>query len=112
MRGKQLKKMSIKDSFYYLSIADAALEDIRQAYLWYEEEKPGLGKILEDYLSKAIEDIKKNPLKIQKRYNSIRVYFLRKFPFGIHFSIEQKEILILAVFHTSKDPQKWNKQKK
>jgi plasmid stabilization system protein ParE len=92
---------------YSISIAEAAENDIREAFLWYEDQKDNLGSTFEDYVNKAVDSIQSNPLKTQVRYGSTRVFFLKKFPYGIHFQINENHILIVAVFHTSKEPEKW-----
>ncbi len=58
----------------------------------------------------TVRHIQKNPLKIQIRYEQIRVSFLKKFPYGIHFNVTENIILIIAVFHTAVDPKKWVKR--
>ena len=94
---------------YTITIAEAVENDIRQAYLWYEEQKRSLGDTFEKQISKAIDSIQDNPLRNQIRYSNIRVFFLKKFPYGIHFNVSGKHILIVAVFHTSQNPDKWKK---
>lgn len=92
---------------YTLTIAKAAEDDIRQAFLWYEEQKEDLGRTFQKHVFKAVNSIRDNPLKVQIRYSETRVFFLKKFPFGIHFNVFGNEILIVAVFHTSIDPGNW-----
>lgn len=91
---------------YSLSISEAAELDIRDAFLWYEDQKDSLGLTFEKHISKTIQNIQKNPLKIQIRYNQTRVAFLKKFPYGVHFNLIENEIIIVAVFHTSQSPKK------
>lgn len=95
---------------YSLSISEAAELDIRDAFLWYEDQKDNLGLTFEKHISRTIQNIQKNPLKIQVRYNQTRVVFLKKFPYGVHFNVSENEIIIIAVFHTSQSPQKWSKR--
>lgn len=94
---------------YSIEIAEAAENDTREAFLWYEDQKDDLGSLFEDHVNKAIDSIHSNPLKTQIRYGNTRVFFLENFPYGIHFQVNQQEkfILIVAVFHTSRDPKKW-----
>lgn len=92
---------------YKLSIAEAAEVDLRQAFLWYENQKENLGVAFEEYILNAINSIQSNPLKVQVRYGNTRVYFLKKFPYGIHFQVTENKILIVAVFHTSQSPELW-----
>ena len=96
---------------YSLSISEAAELDIRDAFLWYEDQKDNLGLTFEKHISKTIQNIQKNPLKIQIRYNQTRVAFLKKFPYGVHLKVSGKELLMVAVFITSKIPRRWVKGK-
>lgn len=96
---------------YTVDISQAAEDDIRYAFLWYEEQKEGLGFDFEDHFSKAIDSIQSNPLKTQVRYADIRVFFLKKFPYGIHFKVNGSTILIAAVFAAKDDPAKWEERK-
>lgn len=95
---------------YFISISEAAELDIREAFLWYEEQKDSLGLTFKKHISKTIQNIQSNPLKIQVRYNVTRVAYLRKFPFGVHFIVVENEIIVIAVFHTSQCPKKWIKR--
>ena len=70
---------------YSIEIADAAEDDIREAFLWYEDQKEDLGSLFENHTNKAIDSIQSNPLKTQIRYGNTRVSFLEKFPYGIHY---------------------------
>lgn len=92
---------------YNLSISEAAEKDIRETFLWYEEQKEKLGFRFKKEIYSKIETIIKNPSIIQIRYNQIRVIFLKTFPYGIHFNVSGSEIMILAVFHTSMNPKRW-----
>jgi plasmid stabilization system protein ParE len=96
---------------YSLEIAAEAETDIRNAFLWYEDQQENLGSTFEQEIKKAIQSIERNPLKTQIRYRDIRVFFLDKFPYGIHFKLDDDLILILAVFHTSQNPGKWKRTK-
>ncbi len=96
---------------YTLGIAEAAEGDIKDTFLWYEEQKEDLGRMFEKHISRALDNIRENPLTIQNRYGSVRVYFMKKFPYGIHFYVSDNSILVVAVFHTSRDPEKWDERK-
>ena len=98
---------------YSIEISETAEDDIREAFLWYEDQKDDLGNLFESHVSKVIESIQRNPFKTQIRYGNTRIFFLEKFPYGIHFRVneQEKSILIVAVFHTSRTPEKWTKRK-
>ncbi len=94
---------------YSITIAEAAENDIREAFLWYENQKDSLGIRFEEHILKAVDNIQSNPLKTQVRYKNTRIFFLKKFPYGIHFRVDKakKFILIVAAFHTSRDSKNW-----
>lgn len=95
---------------FSIEIAEAAEKDVRDAFLWYEDQKENLGSRFENYVNKAIDSIRSNPLKTQIRYGTTRVFYLDNFPYGIHFQATENHILIVAVFHTSQDPEKWTER--
>lgn len=95
---------------YSITISEAAETDIRNAFLWYGKQQKNLDNTFERIISKAIKSIQENPLKTQIRYKKTRVFFLSKFPYGIHFNITESNILIVAVFHTSANPAKWQER--
>ena len=97
---------------YDLSIASAAEQDIREAFLWYEMQQKGLGSKFQEAVTQAVASIQSNPLKVQIRYGSTRVFFLRKFPYGVHLQVDKKacHILLLAFFHTSQNIPTWTPQ--
>jgi len=91
---------------YSIRIAEAAENDIREASLYYEDQKDNLGNSFENHVNEAVDNILSNPLKTQIRYGNTRTFFLKKFPYGIHYQINESHILIVAVFHTSQDSEK------
>lgn len=95
-------------ALYQIIISEAAEQDIREAFEWYELQKDDLGNAFKEQVEKALVSLKTNPLKHQIRYKSIRIYFLKKFPYGIHFNVKENQVLILAIFHTALNPKKWN----
>lgn len=95
---------------YAIEIAEAAEKDVREALLWYEDQKANLGSRFESHVNKAIDNLRSNPLKTQVRYGNTRVLYLDIFPYGIHFQLVENHILVVAVFHTSRDPKKWTER--
>lgn len=95
---------------YSIDIAEAAEDDMRKAFLWYEDKKEDLGDTFKNYVDEAVDSIQSNPLKTQTRYEDTRVFFIKKFPYGIHFQVNDSVILIVAVFHTSQDPEMWTER--
>lgn len=83
------------------------LEDLQDAYFWYEEQRIGLGDDLEQEFYDLIATTRSNPLLLQIRYSQIRIAWLNRFPYGIHFYVSDKCIFVSAFIHTSRNPKVW-----
>lgn len=72
----------------------------------YENERAGLGQEFRAIIEQLFQLIADNPERFPKVRGEVRrVVVLRRFPFVIHFLIEPERIVILSVFHTSRDPE-------
>lgn len=71
----------------------------------YENERGGLGTEFRAVIEQHFQRIAENPGLFPKIRGEVRrAVVLRRFPFVIHFVVEPKRIVILSVFHTSRDP--------
>jgi plasmid stabilization system protein ParE len=95
---------------YTVSFSEDALLDILDAFHWYESVRDGLGKDFELCLDAEVNALKRSPRKQQVKYKGIRITFIERFPYGIHYLIEDAEVKIIAVFHTSRDPVNWTER--
>ncbi|MBX3163966.1 MAG: type II toxin-antitoxin system RelE/ParE family toxin [Bacteroidetes bacterium] len=88
-------------------------QDLKEAALWYNNARKGLGKLFLKEVDKKVKLIIQNPLLYQIRYANIRVAFTSIFPYGIHFEYleDKNQVNILAVFHTSRNPELWEEEK-
>lgn len=89
-----------------------ALFDIEDIVLWYEEQRIGLSYDFELCLEAGVDAIKRNPDGFQKRYKNIKVRFISRFPYGIHYKSEKSRIIVIGVFHTSRSPKNWDERLK
>lgn len=92
---------------YRLLVSDESRLDIIDAYSWYELQREGLGKDFELCLEAGFDALTRNPKVCPIKYRQIRVFYIRRFPFGIHYSIEFNDIKVFSVFHTSRNPNSW-----
>ena len=83
-----------------------AKEELSTSAKFYEGRKLGLGKRFEREIRRQVEFIKNNPKFAELKYKDIRVLVVKTFPFTIHYKIEKKFIVIVAVFHSSRNPEK------
>ncbi len=98
---------------YKLKIDIEAFNDIQHTYDWYELQAKGLGERYKSQVKKQINSLKKNPHLFSIKYKELRCKKVDKFPFLIHYKIndELKTINIFAVFHTSRNPEIWKRNK-
>lgn len=96
---------------YKINIDVDALNDIQDATDWYELQLKGLGIRYKNQVKKQINSLKKNPHLYAIKYNEIRCRKIEKFPFLIHYKVNDqlKLIEIFAVFHTSRNPEIWKR---
>lgn len=91
---------------YTLIIKEEADLDITDAWIWYEERKVGLGDELIQELEDYFSILEVDPHVCQVRYGNYRLFPLKRFPYVIVYEIEEKEVIVYAIFHTSRDPKK------
>lgn len=92
---------------YSLVISDLAILQTNKAAQWFFEQTPGLEIKFLTELDKAMKYIQKQPLNCQLRYKTVRIKFLKKFDFGIHYIFENQTVFVLYVFHTSQNSEDW-----
>ena len=90
-----------------------ALRDLDKGVEYYNEQQKGLGRRFSKEVNTAFNTLIKNPF-FQIRYDDIRCLPLKKFPFMIHFSVDekQKSVIVFAIIHDSLDPEKNYPRKK
>jgi toxin ParE1/3/4 len=85
----------------------AALEEYRQAALWYAEREPEVALKFVASVENAIERIVEAPMRWRVVDEDVRRCLTRVFPFGILYTMEDNFLLILAVMHLSRVPGYW-----
>lgn len=84
-----------------------AVEDINDAYNWYEERRKGLGAKFLQAVEACISSIVNNTKAYPIVYKNLRRALLRKFPYSIFYIIEKETIVVFACFHFSRHPKHW-----
>lgn len=98
---------------YKIKLISEARLDIKDTIDWYNEQRVGLGRVFYQSVKSKMHYIKINPLHYQISYRNVRSALVNKFPYQVHYHIEKanKSIIVLAILHTSRDPQVLNKRK-
>jgi plasmid stabilization system protein ParE len=89
---------------YSLLLKPLAILMTKDAYNWYETQKPGLGEELLDELDGVYLKLEAHPEYFGKVKKNFRQAALKRFPFVIVYEIIKTEVVVFAVFHTSRNP--------
>ncbi len=98
---------------YKIQIDVEALQDIEEIIDWYNYKQDGLGIRFWIQLNSQISNLGLTPFNFSIRYNNVRCMLIKKFPFLVHYTINESEkiVEIFAIFHTSRNPKIWKTRK-
>jgi plasmid stabilization system protein ParE len=96
----------MSENSYKLLLRDHATLELKEAYSWYEEQQQGLGEEFIKSIGEKLDKITNNPQHYKKTYKNYREALADRFPFLIVYIANEtaKEILVVAIFHTSRNP--------
>ncbi len=91
---------------FEIALEKRALQDLEKGVEYYNEQQKGLGKRFSKEVNNSFTVLTKNPF-FQIRYDDIRCLPVKKFPYMIHFTVNEKEnsVIVYAIIHDSLDPQ-------
>ncbi len=92
---------------YKVHVRPEAEKDIEETAFWYENQSKGLGGDFLDELLSVRELIVENPELCPKIFRQTRRAIMKRFPFGVYYRIEDSFIVIIAVMHGSRHPNRW-----
>lgn len=84
--------------------------DVTEAYRWYEARSIGLGEQFLSSVEARVSSIAREPLLYSRVFGTFRRALLRRFPYAIFFEHTEERIVVFAVFHTARDPEKWRER--
>ncbi len=87
-----------------------ALEEYREAALYYAERDPALALKFLDTVEDAIRRILESPERYRILDEDVRRCLTHVFPYAVLFTIEPESILIVAVMHCSREPGYWKRR--
>ena len=88
----------------FTTIARQELED---AARYYELEYSGLGLRFKDEVRKAALRISEYPKAWSTERGEVRKCLMHKFPYKLMYSVEEDDILVIAVAHQHRKPDYW-----
>lgn len=84
--------------------AKAELDEARR---WYDQRRAGLGADFFLCVEETLERILRHPDMCAVVFHNVRQALVRRFPYAIYFLLEGERIVVVAVFHTSRNPEEW-----
>ena len=85
----------------------AALFELKEGALYYEQKENGLGIIFLDEIDATVERILRFPNSWHPMSARTRRCRTHRFPFGLLYQVRSNEILITAVMDLRRDPRRW-----
>lgn len=93
--------------FLPIRLLPEARDEFDSAVDWYEQRQPGLGADFLAQVREVFQRIAANPQLHATVYQDVRKAVVKKFPYVVLYREEAGEILVIAVFHTGRDPSIW-----
>lgn len=80
--------------------------ELAEARLWYSLQREGLDAALMQRIDQTLRAIVAAPRSYPIVYRNLRRAVLRKFPFAIFYESNESEIIVFAVYHSKRDPER------
>jgi toxin ParE1/3/4 len=88
-----------------------ARAEYNEATAWFEQQRPGLGKEFVLETDRALQRAQANPERFPNVRQQIRKIRLRRFSrYTIYFAVKDGTFSVLAVFHSSRNPEELRKR--
>lgn len=84
-----------------------AKDEFDAAADWYEQQRPGLGADFVARVREALHRIAANPRLYPTVQGAARKAPVVRFPYVVLYREDPREIVVIAVFHTRRDPSAW-----
>ena len=82
--------------------------DIKEAFDWYEAQRPGLGGVFLHAVDVAVASAGDHPRAYAVLHRDVRRVLLRKFPYGLFFRLlEDDTVVVLGCIHAKRHPRVW-----
>ncbi len=90
-----------------LIIRPEAENEMAEAFDWYELRSSGLGFDFLLCVEAVLNSIVRMPNKFPQVHLAVRRALVRRFPYELFFIENEKNIVIIAVFHAKRNPKHW-----
>lgn len=81
--------------------------EFAQAADWYDQKQAGLGSKFVGRLRDVLNRIAENPQGHAIVHEDVRKAVVARYPYVVLYREEDGEVIVIAVFHTARDPSSW-----
>ena len=85
----------------------AARDEYDRAFAWYEGQRTGLGLEFEEEVERVVAEIAAHPKRYPVVLRDIREALVHRFPYCVYYRVRAGRLIVISVFHTSRDPTEW-----
>jgi len=85
----------------------ASRAEVIEAEDWYEAQQSRLGLRFREEVDATVIRMKQNPFQFPIVFRDVQRARLQKFPYSLFFRAETDTIIVIACFHASRDPLRW-----
>jgi plasmid stabilization system protein ParE len=89
--------------YFHLSVRS----EMDEAFGWYEAQRAGRGEDFLGSVREALDRIQDYPEMHPTVYRDVRRILIRRFPYGVYYTVGTNQITIIAVYHGKRDPAVW-----
>jgi len=90
-----------------LRLHPSAIIEVRDAFDYYDAQRPGLGGEFTASLDAALEEVESTPFVRPIISHGCRRRMLHRFPYAVVYLAEADEIVVYAVMHLRRKPGYW-----
>ena len=97
---------------FYVIVNDAVADEIQEAVDYYKVKQKSLGTRFYNSAKKLLKSLEQDALLYQVKYKDIRCAKVKKFPYLIHYNVNEKKntVYVYALICTYKNPDgNWRK---
>jgi plasmid stabilization system protein ParE len=94
-----------------LKLRRAARKEFDEANVWYEQRQTGLDREFINEVEHAFQNIAAQPDRFPIAIGDVRIARVRRFPYSVYYRVKKDQIVVMAVFHSARDPAIWKSRK-
>ena len=109
-RGKDSGTRPYRQMSLLVSFGRAARAEFIEAAAWYEARHPNLGVEFIAEIDRCVALAAEQPQRFAIVHSGIRRVVAERFPYSVYYQAETRRIVVLAVFHVSRNPSIWQRR--